>query len=668
MSTEDWIDQVDETEFYAPHPSVKDTAWIQSMAEYKEQYDKSLEEPEAFWREVSDRFHWSRPWTKLSTHNFDHRTGKVAIEWFADGETNVAYNCLDRHIEAGHGERVAFFFEGNDVSVQQTVTYSQLRDRVNKLANVLRASGVKRGDTVAIYMPMIVEQAVALLACARIGAVHSVVFGGFSSGALSARIIDSKTRVLITADGNFRGQKFINLKGIADEAVKLSAEGGVVVDCVLVARNVGDAAPVAVHMREGRDVWLCEATAGASTECDTEWVNSEHPLFVLYTSGSTGTPKGVIHSTGGYMVWASNTHKMTFDYHEGDVYWCTADIGWITGHSYIVYGPLLNGAVSVLFEGIPTYPDAGRFWDMVDRYQVKQFYTAPTAIRALMRYGDSFVTKYKRTSLAILGTVGEPINPEAWRWYYDVVGNGTCSVVDTWWQTETGGHMLTPLPGCTPMKPGSATLPMLGVEPVVLDKDGNELSGKCEGFLAIKRSWPGQMRTVYNNYPRFVGAYFERFPGYYFSGDGCRRDQDGFYWITGRVDDVMNVSGHRIGTAEVESAIVSHASVAEAAVVSVPHDLKGESLYAFVVLGEGVAFTKELQQEMRLAVRTTVGAFAAPDTFQHATSGLPKTRSGKIMRRILRKIARQETEHLGDVSTLSDSQCIEDLIASGPKE
>lgn len=647
---------------YAPPAGLSANAHVKSLEEYKALYTKSIEQPEEFWGEILKTFHFETPYTEFHSYNYDRTKGKVEINWFKGSKTNLCYNALDRHVLAGKGDQIAFFWEGNDPADASTITYGQLLKRVCKFANALKSLGVEKGHTVAIYQPMIVDLVVAMLACARIGAIHSIIFGGFSAEAFADRIIDAQSNVVITADGVYRGAKHISLKEITDDAIaKCEARGFVPRTCV-VSRNRGEH----LHWHDGRDLWFHELEAAASEDCPVEWMDAEAPLFMLYTSGSTGKPKGVVHTTAGYMVWAATTFKYTFDYQAGDVYWCTADIGWITGHSYITYGPLINGATSVMFEGIPTFPDAGRFWAVVDKYKVTQFYTAPTAIRTLMRFGDEFPAKYDLSSLKILGSVGEPINPEAWIWYHDVIGRKRCAVVDTWWQTETGGHMITPLPGATPTKPGSATLPMFGVVPVLLDNDGKEIEGAGEGFLMVKKPWPGQMRTVYGDHDRFEVTYFSQFNGYYCTGDGCRRDEDGYYWITGRIDDVINVSGHRIGTAELEAALATHPDVVESAVVGIPHDIKGQGIYAYVICKDGVELTPAKAKDLQQHIRVEIGPFAQPDIVQF-THGLPKTRSGKIMRRILRKIACHEEDSLGDLSTLADPTVIESLLALRPK-
>jgi acetyl-CoA synthetase len=625
-------------------------AWIDEK-KYKEMYERSVEDPDGFWAEQAKKFvTWSKPWSKVSDWSYD--TTNLHIKWFEGGKLNVSYNCLDRQLEK-RGDQTALIWEGDDPKDDKKITYRELHAEVCKLANVLKARGVKKGDRVCIYMPMIPEAAVAMLACARIGAVHSVVFGGFSPHSLTDRILDSDCHVVITTDEGVRGAKKIPLKTNTDTALEKCPN----VHTALVVKHTGGN----IAWKEGRDVWYHEAMAGASTDCAPEEMDAEDPLFILYTSGSTGKPKGVLHTTGGYLVFAAMTHKYTFDYHEGDVFWCTADVGWVTGHTYIVYGPLANGAISLMFEGIPNYPTTSRFWEVIDKHKVNIFYTAPTAIRALMREGDAPVKKTSRASLKLLGTVGEPINPEAWEWYYHVVGDGRVPIVDTWWQTETGGHLITPLPGATKLKPGSATRPFFGVVPGIVDDKGKLLDGECSGSLVITRPWPGQMRTVYGDHQRFIDTYFKTYPGYYFTGDGARRDADGDYWITGRVDDVLNVSGHRLGTAEVESALVLHHSVAEAAVVGFPHDIKGQGIYCYVTLKSGVTPTDDLMKELVQQVRNEIGPTASPDVIQWAPA-LPKTRSGKIMRRILRKIAANEADQIGDTSTLADPAVVEDLV------
>ncbi len=620
-------------------------------SQYRTWYAESLENPDAFWaRQAKEFVSWSRTWDRVS--NWDFHTAD--IRWFEGAKLNVCYNCVDRHLSA-RADQVAILWEGDDPKEDRKVTYRDLHEAVCRFANALLARGVEKGDRVSIYMPMIPEAAIAMLACARIGAVHSVVFGGFSPDALKDRILDSDCKVLITADEGLRGGRSVPLKVNADLAL-LNCPA---VHTVFVVRRTGG--EIAWHSE--RDVWYHEATAAASPVSTPVEMDAEDPLFILYTSGSTGKPKGVLHTSGGYLMYVAMTHKYVFDYHDGDIYWCTADVGWVTGHSYILYGPLANGATTLMFEGVPTYPDAGRFWQVIDKHQVNIFYTAPTAIRALMGQGTEFVKRSARSSLRLLGSVGEPINPEAWEWYYHVVGDGRCPVVDTWWQTETGGVLISPLPGARPLKPGSATLPLFGIEPALVDDKGQELSGPASGALIIKRSWPGQMRTVYGDHERFKDTYFKMFPGAYFTGDGARRDADGYYWITGRIDDVMNVSGHRIGTAEVESALVLHVAVSEAAVVGYPHSLKGQGIYAYVTLMVGITPTEALQKELAAHVRREIGGIATPDVVQWAP-GLPKTRSGKIMRRILRKIAADEIDNLGDISTLADPSVVDDLVAN----
>jgi len=639
-----------ESKVYPVPESFASKAWIDAES-YETLYRRSVEDPEGFWAEQAEQFlSWSKRWDRVLDWNYE----EPKIRWFEGGRLNVAYNCLDRHLET-RGDQTALIWEGDNPATDSRISYRELHEAVCRLGNALKARGVNKGDRVCIYMPMIPEACVAMLACARIGAVHSVVFGGFSPESLKDRILDSDCRVVITADEGVRGGRPVPLKANTDAAL---SECPAVHTVFVVRRTGGD---IAWH--EGRDVWYDEAVAAASTDCPCEEMDAEDPLFILYTSGSTGKPKGVLHTTGGYLLYAAITHKYVFDYHDGDIYWCTADVGWITGHTYIVYGPLANGAISLVFEGVPTWPDASRFWQVVDKHKVNIFYTAPTAIRALMREGDEPVKKTSRESLRLLGTVGEPINPEAWEWYYHVVGNGRCPIVDTWWQTETGGHMITPLPGATPLKPGSATRPFFGVVPAIVDNEGNILEGACEGNLVITRPWPGQMRTVYGDHKRFRDTYFSTYPGMYFTGDGARRDEDGYYWITGRVDDVLNVSGHRLGTAEIESALVLHDAVAEAAVVGYPHDIKGQGIYAYVTLVKGVEPSDQLKAELVELVRKEIGPIAKPDVIQWAPA-LPKTRSGKIMRRILRKIAANELDNLGDISTLADPGVVEELKAN----
>jgi len=637
-----------EQKLYPVPEEVASSAHI-DREKYDAMYRESLDDPEGFWARQAEEFvTWTRKWDRV--WDWDYHEAK--IRWFEGAKLNAAYNCLDRHLDA-RGDQVAILWEGDEPTDDKRITYRQLHEEVSRFGNALKARGVKKGDRVSIYMPMVPEAAVAMLACARIGAVHSVVFGGFSPDALKDRILDSDCQVVITADEGVRGGRTIPLKANTDQALESCPN----VHTVFVLRRTGG--DIAWH--EGRDVWYHEAVEQASPDCPPAEMDAEDPLFILYTSGSTGKPKGVLHTTGGYLLFTAITHKYVFDYRDGEVYWCTADVGWVTGHSYIVYGPLANGAVTVMFEGVPTYPDAGRFWQVCDKHGISIFYTAPTAIRALMAQGDEPVKKASRKSLRLLGTVGEPINPEAWEWYYRVVGDARCPIVDTWWQTETGGHLITPLPGATPLKPGSATLPFFGVVPAILDAEGREQAGACEGSLVIKQPWPGQMRTVYGDHQRFKDTYFSAYPGYYFTGDGARRDEDGYYWITGRVDDVINVSGHRLGTAEVESALVLHEKVAEAAVVGYPHEVKGQGIYAYVTLMAGVEGSEELRKELVALVRKEIGAIATPDVIQWAP-GLPKTRSGKIMRRILRKVAANELDNLGDTSTLAEPAVVDNLV------
>jgi len=630
--------------------SAKENAWIDNDT-YLKMYQESVKDPEGFWDKQADRLDWFKKWDR--TLDWDYN--KAYIRWYEGGKLNVSHNCLDRHLEA-RGDQKALIWESDDPKVDRSFTYKQLHSEVSRFANVMKSLGVVKGDRVMIYMPMIPELAIACLACARIGAVHSVVFGGFSSEALKNRITDCDGKMLITANAGVRGGKSVPLKQNADAAME-----GTSIECCMVVKHTEDAC----EMKTGRDYFWHEEMAKASSDCPAEEMDAEDPLFILYTSGSTGKPKGVLHTTAGYLVYTSLTHQYVFDYHDGDIYWCTADIGWITGHSYILYGPLANGATTLMFEGVPNYPDFGRFWDICDKHKVNIFYTAPTAIRAIAKEGDELVNKRDLSSLRLLGTVGEPINPEAWLWYHRVVGHGNCPIVDTWWQTETGGILITPLPGATRTKPGSATRPFFGIQPLLVDGDGNELEGAASGNLCIKHPWPGQMRTVYGDHERFIQTYFSTYKGLYFTGDGCRRDEDGYYWITGRVDDVLNVSGHRMGTAELESALVLHENVAEAAVVGFPHEIKGQGIYAFVTLNTGIEPTDELQKELVQLVRKEIGPIASFDVVQWAP-GLPKTRSGKIMRRILRKIAESDMESIGDTSTLADPSVVDDLISNRP--
>jgi acetyl-CoA synthetase len=646
MSEHDWTPQ----ETIAVQDAWKEHGLIDD-AEYHAMYKRSIEDPDGFWADAAQRVDWIKPFTIVKNTSFAYPD--VSIKWFEDGTLNVSANCIDRHVET-RGDQTAIIWEPDDPATPaRHITYRELYENVCRFANVLKAKGVKRGDRVTIYLPMIPEAAYAMLACARIGAIHSIVFGGFSPDSLAGRIEDCKSAVIITSDEGLRGGRSVPLKANADAAANKSGH----VETMIVVRHTGGAVP----WTDGRDVWLDEAMAEVDAECPPEEMNAEDPLFILYTSGSTGTPKGVVHTTGGYLVYTSMTHQYVFDYHDGDVYWCTADVGWVTGHSYIVYGPLANGAITLMFEGVPTYPDASRMWQVVDKHKVNIFYTAPTAIRALMGAGDGPVESTDRSSLRILGSVGEPINPEAWEWYYHVVGGGRCPIVDTWWQTETGGILITPLPGATALKPGSATRPFFGVQPALVDADGKKIEGAGEGNLVILDAWPSMMRTVYGDHKRFVDTYFSAYKGMYFTGDGCKRDADGYYWITGRVDDVINVSGHRMGTAEVESALVAHPKVSEAAAVGFPHDIKGQGIYCYVTLMAGEDEADALKKELRDWVRNEIGPIAAPDHIQFAP-GLPKTRSGKIMRRILRKIAEDEFGNLGDTSTLADPGVVSHLI------
>ena len=638
------------TKLYPVPPQFAAAARIR-RDDYRRLYDESLRDPDEFWGRMARRIDWLRPFGKVHDVSFDARDFR--IRWYEDGQLNVAANCLDRHL-AHRGDKTAIIWEGDDPGESERITYRELYYRVCRLGNALRALGVQKGDRVTIYLPMIPDAAVAMLACARIGAIHSVVFGGFSSDSLAGRIADCASSVVITADEGLRGGKRIPLKANVDQA--LSAAGTESVRQVLVIRRT--AGPVAMYER---DQWYHELVDGQPDECEPAVMDAEDPLFILYTSGSTGKPKGVLHTSGGYLVFVALTHEAVFDLREDDIYWCTADVGWVTGHSYVVYGPLANGATSVMFEGVPNYPDSGRFWQVADKHKVTILYTAPTALRALMREGDAPVKKHSRASIRLLGTVGEPINPEAWEWYHRVVGDGRCPIVDTWWQTETGGILISPLPGAIDQKPGSATLPFFGVQPAIVDNDGKVLDGPCEGNLVLTDSWPGQMRTVFGDHQRFIDTYFRAFPGCYFTGDGAKRDEDGYYWITGRVDDVLNVAGHRLGTAEIESALVAHTKVAEAAVVGCPHDIKGQGIYAYVTLVFDAEPTEELRKELRAWVRREIGPIATPDFIQWAP-GLPKTRSGKIMRRILRKIAANEHEQLGDITTLADPSVVSQLV------
>ena len=652
---------------------------IRSMEDYSKFYKLSIEKPDAFWSSIAHEFSWkTKPKGNFYNYNFDSSKGPISIKWMENGETNICYNALDSNVKNGLGNKIAYYWEGNDLGDRSSITYRQLLKQVCKFANVLKGKGVKKGDRITIYMPMIIETIIAMLACSRLGITHNVVFGGFSSESLAERMIDSKSAILVTADGAWRGNKLINLKVLADGAIKQCLSNHLSVKCIVV-RHLGTslnnnsingnnihqrskrvAPDLKIPWDEGVDSWWHEEMATAPGTCEPEWVESEHPLFILYTSGSTGKPKGVVHSTAGYMLYAATTFQLVFAHKSTDIYFCTADVGWITGHTYGVYGPLLQGATSVLFQGIPTHPDPGRYWDIVEHYNVTKFYTAPTAIRTLMKYGDSYVTKYQLDSLEVLGSVGEPINPEAWQWYHKMVGGGKCSIVDTFWQSETGGHVITPLPNCTPLKPGSASLPFFGVVPAILDEQGREIEGPGEGYLVFKQPWPGMMRSLFGSHERFAATYFNRFPGYYCSGDGARRDEQGYYWITGRMDDMLNVSGHLLSTAEVESSLVEHPSCVESAAVSLPHPVKGECLYCFVVLAEGTSKSPDLTFQLKEQVRSKIGTFASPD-YIHFTTALPKTRSGKILRRILRKIARNDTD-LGDLSTVADESVIQELF------
>nr|XP_034194187.1 acetyl-coenzyme A synthetase [Osmia lignaria] len=680
-------------EIYYPHPEIAKNAYCNSMEQYRKMHEKSVKNPAEFWGEIAKQFYWETPTSedKFYSYNFDLSKGDVFIKWMEGASTNISFNLLDKNVKSGNGDKIAFYWEGNDPDDYSRLTYRKLLEEVCRFANVLKSKGVTKGDRVAIYMPMILELPIAMLACTRIGAVHSVVFAGYSSDSLAERILDSKAKVLITTDGVWRGEKLLLLKAICDEALnKVKKHGHEVEYCVVVAHLRRLTSPQGVKADatgktngvngnsdgngvdtpripwdDDRDVWWHDEMEEAEDRCYPVWMAAEDPVFILYTSGSTGKPKGVLHTTAGYLIYAATTFKYVFDYHPGDVYWCTADVGWITGHTYVVYGPLANGATSVLFEGTPFYPSNDRYWVVVDKYKVSQFYTAPTAIRSLMKFGDELVKKHDLSTLKVLGSVGEPINSEAWLWFYNLVGHGKCSISDTFWQTETGGHVITPLPGATPMKPGSATFPFFGVLPELLDEDGRLIEGEGEGFLVFRQPWPGMMRTLYGNHQRFQNTYFDRFHGFYCTGDGARRDADGYLWITGRIDDMLNVSGHLMSTAEVESVLTEHSLVAEAAVVSKPHPVKGQCLYCFVTPNEGASFDKKLQDELKKRVRERIGPFAQPDIVQHAP-GLPKTRSGKIMRRILRKIAAGD-RNVGDVSTLADESIVDLLFQLRPQ-
>ena len=652
-------------ELYPPVATLQKRALVNNIESYKEEYDRSIADPEKFWSEKANKFHWYKKWDSVCSYNYDMTEGPISIKWFEDAKTNITYNCLDRHLDT-KGDQTAIIWEGNSPDEDSTLTFTELHEHVCKFSNILKDRGVKKGDRVSIYMPMVPELAIAMLACARIGAVHSIVFGGFSADALADRIVDATCTTVLTCDGIYRGAKPVVMKPLVDEAMATAEKemGQPISTCIVVQHHSKDSA-FECPMQEGRDFDYATLMAEASSDCQPEEMDSEDPLFILYTSGSTGKLKGVQHTVGGYMVYTATTHKYVFDYQDGDIYFCAADIGWITGHSYIIYGPLANGATTMMFGGIPTYPDAERYWQIIEKWDVTQFYTAPTAIRAIAAAGEELPAKYDMSSLKILGSVGEPINPEAWRWYHTQAGKGRCPIVDTWWQTETGGILITPLPGATPLKPGSATLPFFGIEPVVLEPEKGEIieGNGVSGVLAIKAAWPGQMRTIYGDHERFENTYFLQYKGYYFTGDGCRRDEDGYYWITGRVDDVINVSGHRMGTAEVESALVLHRQVAESAVVGFPHDVKGQGIYAYVTLNAGAEYSDDLKKELKAHVRRVIGPIATPDVI-HWAPGLPKTRSGKIMRRILRKISTNEIDQLGDTSTLADPSVVDQLISN----
>jgi len=648
--------KVELKEVYPVPEKVQKMAYINSMDNYKAIYQRSIEDPDGFWGEIAEEYvEWFKKWDTVEDYNFDHREGPIYLKYFDGGKLNVSYNCLDKHLKT-RGDKVAIQWEGNEPGEEKAFTYKMLHEEVCKFANILKSHGVKKGDRVVLYLPMVPELAISMLACTRIGAIHCIVFGGFSSDALKDRIQDSEGKILVVCDGTFRGAKAVPQKDNADAALKECPS----IEKVIVVDRVGD--KIKCDWTEGRDLWWHDEMAKVDAVCEPEWMEAEDPLFILYTSGSTGKPKGVMHTTGGYLVFCAYTHKTIFDYHEDDIFWCTADIGWVTGHSYIVYGPLCNGATSVMFEGVPNYPDMSRFWKIVEKYKVNIFYTAPTAIRAIAKEGDEWVKGADISSLRILGTVGEPINPEAWNWYFNVIGRGECPIVDTWWQTETGGILITPLPGAVPIKPGMATVPFPGVWPVLLDDEGKEFDETvASGALCMKKPWPGLMRGVYGDPERFKETYFEQFPGYYVAGDGARRDADGYYQITGRIDDVINVSGHRMGTAEVESALVAHNAVAEAAVVGYPHDIKGQSIYAYVTLKTGVEKTDDLKKELAAHVRKEIGPIATPEKIQWSDA-LPKTRSGKIMRRILKKVAANDVDDLGDTSTLADPSVVDGIV------
>ncbi|KAK9310413.1 hypothetical protein QLX08_000381 [Tetragonisca angustula] len=672
---------------YYPHPELAKNAYCSSLEQYRKMHEISVKNPQEFWSEIAKEFYWETPATedKFFSYNFDLNKGDIFIKWMEGASTNISFNLLDKNVKSGNGDKIAFYWEGNDPDDYSRLTYRKLLEEVCRFANVLKSKGVTKGDRVAIYMPMILELPIAMLACTRIGAVHSVVFGGYSSDSLAERIMDSKAKILITTDGVWRGEKLLILKSICDEALKKVKKNSHEVECCIVVAHlrrlsspqsaksdstgktngVNGTSDNAFDIPEipwddDRDCWWHDEVEDAEDKCYPVWMNAEDPLFILYTSGSTGKPKGVLHTTAGYLIYAATTFKYVFDYHPSDVYWCTADVGWITGHTYVVYGPLANGATSIIFEGTPFYPENDRYWAVIDKYKVTQFYTAPTAIRSLMKFGDDLVKKHDLSTLKVLGSVGEPINAEAWLWFYNLVGHGKCSISDTFWQTETGGHVITPLPGATPMKPGAASFPFFGVLPEILDEDGHLVEGEGEGYLVFRQPWPGMMRTLYGNHQRFQSTYFDKFHGYYCTGDGARRDADGYFWITGRVDDMLNVSGHLMSTAEVESVLTEHSSVAEAAVVSKPHPVKGQCLYCFITPNEGAKFDKKLQDELKKRVRERIGPFAQPDVVQYAP-GLPKTRSGKIMRRILRKIAAGD-RNVGDISTLADESIVNVLF------
>lgn len=671
----DFNQNINDSEVYAPPPAFYGSgANCKSLEDYQKMYKASIEDPEKFYGDLAKELYWQTPFTKVGPEfNFARSKGKIDIKWFPGGKTNLSYNCLDRNLEKGHGARTAIFYECNDIDdVHQAFTYQEMYDVVCQLANAMKASDVKKGDRVTVYLPMVVQLPITMLACARIGAIHSVVFGGFSSEALAGRIVDAESALVITSDGVMRGGKPLGLKAITDKAIDIATKTGFTgvkkLVCVKRLGGTSKADQAKYEWNSERDVWFDDFIAGKDKTCEPEWMEAEDPLFMLYTSGSTGKPKGVLHTTGGYMIGAYSTMKYTFDYHLEDVFFCTADCGWITGHTYITYGPMLNAATQVLFEGVPNYPDNDRFWAVCAKYKVTLFYTAPTAIRSLMKFGEGPVKKHDLSTLRILGSVGEPINPEAWRWYYKVIGNSRCPIADTYWQTETGGHLITPLVGAVNCKPGSASLPFFGVQPAILDDKGNELEGECSGRLVLKRPNPSMMRTVYGDHSRFEEVYFSQIDGYYFTGDGAKRDKDGFYWLTGRIDDVINVSGHRIGTAEVESALVAHPKVAESAVVGFPHDVKGEGIWAYVTLKEGEEYSDELKPKLKAQVREVIGAFATPDEI-HWAPGLPKTRSGKIMRRVLRKLALPdyEKQDLGDTSTLADPSVVDTLKTNHPR-